>query len=127
MPRVLHTCGCYPNDWVEIAHRCKEAAGWKCIRCGHEDDLASGHVLTVHHMDGDKGNCVWWNLLALCQRCHLRFQGRVNPWTTYFLEHSDWFKVYAAGFYAFKYESRQIDRAEAAARLDELLAKERVA
>lgn len=29
-------------------------------------------VLTVHHIDGDKKNNKRINLLALCQRCHLR-------------------------------------------------------
>lgn len=51
----------------------------------------------------------------------------MNPRLTYFLEHSDWFKPYAAGFYAKKYEGRDITREEAAARLDELLRYERIA
>jgi 5-methylcytosine-specific restriction endonuclease McrA len=127
MPRCLHTHGQYPPNWPAIANAVKLQAHGRCIRCGHPDDLPSGHVLTVHHMDGDKANCVWWNLLALCQRCHLRFQGRVNPFTPYFLEHSAWFKLYAAGFYAFKYECQQITRAEAEDRLDQLLAYERKA
>jgi hypothetical protein len=29
-------------------------------------------VLTVHHIDGDKQNSAKQNLIALCQRCHLR-------------------------------------------------------
>lgn len=88
---------------------------------------AQWRILTVHHLDGDKANCQWWNLLPLCQRCHLTVQGNVNPQTPYFLEHSDWFKPYVAGFYAKKYEGRNITREEAIARMDELLAKERLA
>lgn len=88
---------------------------------------AEWRILTVHHLDGDKINCEWWNLLALCQRCHLTIQSRVNPQTPYFLEHSDWFKPYVAGFYAHKYEHRTITRDEALARTDELLAYERLA
>lgn len=36
-------------------------------------------ILTVHHLNGDKADRRWWNLLALCQRCHLQVQGKVNP------------------------------------------------
>jgi hypothetical protein len=99
MPRKSHG-GSYPDDWKEISRACKEAAGWKCIRCGHANDQASGHLLTVHHLDMNPSNCAWWNLLALCQKCHLRIQAKViieRPWL---LDHSDWFKPYVAGFYA---------------------------
>lgn len=89
--------------------------------------VAQWRIGTVHHLDGDKSNCRWWNLLALCQRCHLTIQSRVNPHQPYMLEHSDWFKPYVAAFYAFKYEGRDITREEAVADLERLLAYERVA
>lgn len=89
--------------------------------------FAEWRILTVHHLDGDKANCVWWNLLALCQRCHLQIQARVNPNNPYFLEHSKWFEPYVAGFYAKRYEGKEITREEAVARRDELLAYERLA
>lgn len=88
----------YTADWQEVARATKDEAGWKCIRCGHIHE--QGWILTVHHLDGDKANNAWWNVLALCQRCHLRIQGKVilsRPWM---LEHSDWFKPYVAGYYA---------------------------
>ncbi len=89
--------------------------------------VAQWRIGTVHHLDGNKANCVWWNLLALCQRCHLTIQSRVNPQQPYMLEHSEWFKPYVAAFYAKKYEDRDITREEAAAGLDRLLAYERIA
>jgi len=176
--------GEYPSDWPEIADRAREAAGHRCIRCGHpyrtgqhgdgelspcdgqcthggptfviyngtgqrlkqDDDethitrlhikahpeapicqVAQWRILTIHHMTGLKSECAWWNLLALCQRCHLTIQGKLNPEITYFLEHSDWIKPYVAGFYAKKYEGRLITREEAERRLEELLAYERIA
>lgn len=85
---------------------------------------AQWRILTVHHFDGDKSNCAWWNLLALCQRCHLTIQGRVDPETPYFLEHSAWLKPYVAGFYAKKYLGLELTREQTMARLDELLALE---
>lgn len=124
---MLNTCGEYPPDWPEIAHRVKEEAGWKCIRCGHPHDIETGHMLTVHHFDGNKSNCQWWNLLALCQRCHLIIQARVDPEIPYFLEHSDWIKPYVAGFYAWKYLNLQIPRAELKPNLDRYLQLKRLA
>jgi 5-methylcytosine-specific restriction endonuclease McrA len=67
----------YPEDWPDIAHRVKEAADWMCQECGHEHDPANGYVLTVHHIDGDPQNNAEDNLIALCQRCHLRKHGRM--------------------------------------------------
>lgn len=85
---------------------------------------AQWRILTVHHLDGDKANDAWWNTLALCQRCHLSIQTTVDPRVPWFLEHSEWFKPFVAGFYAKKYEGRDITREEAIERLDELLAYE---
>lgn len=88
--------------------------------------FAQWRIGTVHHLDGDKANCRWWNLLALCQRCHLTIQSRVNPHQPYMFEHSDWFKPYVAGFYAWKYEGRYLDAAQVAGEMDRLLALERI-
>jgi len=38
---------------------------------------ARWRILTVHHLNGVKADLRWWNLAALCQRCHLTIQGRV--------------------------------------------------
>lgn len=92
--------GTYPADWKEIATRVKAEAGGRCIRCGHDHDPGAGYCLTVHHLDGDKGNSRWWNLAALCQRCHLSIQARVKMGQAFMFEHSGWFKPYVAGYLA---------------------------
>ena len=74
MPR--HSTGEYPRNWGEIADAIKNFADWKCVRCGHPHDIESGHM-TVHHLDLNKSNCAWWNLAALCQKCHLTIQAKV--------------------------------------------------
>lgn len=111
----------YPPEWPEIAKCVKADAGNKCIRCGWGHDRASGHVLTVHHLDGDKANVSWWNLAALCQRCHLRIQGRVKMNRQWLFEHSEWFKPYIAGYYA-RQSGRDDSREAVLANLDEYLA-----
>src|SRR5438105_5060769 len=35
----------YPADWPAIAESTKQAAGWKCVRCGHRHDPESGYYL----------------------------------------------------------------------------------
>lgn len=57
-------------------------------------------MLTVHHLDISPANCAWWNLAALCQRCHLSVQARVVMDRPYMFEHTEWFKPYVAGYYA---------------------------
>jgi len=82
--------GQYPPEWPQIAWLVKECNGWRCERCGSPDDASSGRVLTVHHLDNDKGNYAWWNLAALCQKCHLHIQGRVMFAQGWMLDHSAW-------------------------------------
>lgn len=108
----------YPDDWKAIAKAVKDEAGWMCVRCGVAHDPPR-HVLTVHHLNMDPSCSMWWNLAALCARCHLSIQGRVDldrPWLM--VEHSPWFKVYAGGFFAWKYLRRDATRAEVEADLD---------
>lgn len=85
---------------------------------------AQWRILTVHHLNLDKANCRWWNLASLCQRCHLTIQGRVQLHRVWPWPHSEWFKPYAAGWYAHAYLGEDLDREQTMARLDELLALE---
>jgi hypothetical protein len=82
---------------------------------------AQWRILTVHHLDGDKANMRWWNLVALCQRCHLSVQSRVKMDRPYDKPHTSWFLPYVAGFYAFKYLGEDLSREEVMRRLEELL------
>ena len=109
--------GTYPEHWPQLAEAVKRAAGGRCIRCGHHHSVRARRVLTVHHLDGDKANDAWWNLLALCQVCHLQVQAHVIPERPWMFEHTDWFKPYVAGFYAWQL-GKNLSRAEVEANLD---------
>lgn len=120
MTRQQHR-GEYPPDWPAIAKAVKDAAGWRCVRCGHPHAPAAGRTLTVHHLTCDKSQCQWWNLPALCQACHLTVQGKVIMARPWMFEHSAWFRPYVAGYYAHLH-GRPDDRAYVLAHLDELIA-----
>jgi hypothetical protein len=90
----------YPENWKEIAQAVKDKARWRCVRCDHRHDVKNHYVLTVHHLDGDKSNNKWWNLVALCQRCHLSIQGRVRMEQGFLFPelHSAWLRPYLKGW-----------------------------
>lgn len=99
MPQPFHQ-GEYPSDWREIAQSVKQEAGWACVRCSAPHNPGIGRCLTVHHFDGNKGNCARWNLMALCQACHLSVQARVDPATPLLFRPALWSMPYIAGLYA---------------------------
>lgn len=86
---------------------------------------AAWRILTVHHLNGRKEDLRWHNLVALCQRCHLTIQRKVVMEQVFPYEHSEWFRPYAAAFYAYSYLGLELSRDETMGRLDELLALER--
>jgi 5-methylcytosine-specific restriction endonuclease McrA len=67
----------YPDDWESIAQDIKKRAGFTCEHCGSPS--VPGRILTVHHLTGDKSDCRYVNLVALCQKCHLHVQARWVP------------------------------------------------
>ncbi len=99
MPRAKPR-GEYTADWPDVAKAAKDAAGWRCERCRHVHDYDAGYVLTVHHLDGDKGNNAAWNLAVLCQRCHLSIQGKVDMAQGWMLEHTPWMLPHVEGYLA---------------------------
>jgi hypothetical protein len=122
----------YTKDWPQISLAVKEAAGWKCVRCGHPHDPKAGYTLTVHHLSMDKSNNAWYNIPALCQRCHLIIQAKVIMEREWMFEHSQWFLPYVAAYYGVRhgliqptmdyYESLQLaPREMVMTRLEELL------
>lgn len=128
-----------PKERKALHNAVRAAAGNRCIRCGHPEgdtfdvrkpcDEKCTHVrngkmriLTVHHMDGHKANNRWWNLLALCQVCHLQIQAKLIPERPWLFEHSQWFIPYACGFYASYYGGQEITREQADATPEKWLA-----
>jgi 5-methylcytosine-specific restriction endonuclease McrA len=71
----------YPKDWNQISLRIRERDHWRCKFCGAENrkphpKTGSIVVLTVAHLDHDTQNNSDENLAALCQKCHLTYDGQ---------------------------------------------------
>lgn len=98
----VHFKNKYPKNWAKIADMVKGEAAWKCVRCKHNHEPEAGYCLTVHHFDGDKANVQRWNLMALCQRCHLTVQAKADPRQPIFFDPSIWAMPYVAGVYEAK-------------------------
>lgn len=61
----------YPPDWSQTAFTIKARADWTCEACGTKHGPPPA-MLTVHHLDRNTANSDPENLIAACQRCHLR-------------------------------------------------------
>lgn len=80
----------YPKNWPDIAKKIKDSVGWICENCDHPHDPVNGYTLTVHHLNGDKADCRYENLLACCQRCHLRIQATYYPGQLLLVDPPQW-------------------------------------
>lgn len=82
MPILPENRGRYPSNWGEISWRIRyQRAGGRCERCGAKNAkphpiTGSMVVLTVAHLDHVPENCDDDNLMAMCQRCHNRYDAR---------------------------------------------------
>lgn len=98
---VFNTPDPYPDNWADIAAVIKDLAKWRCVRCNTKH--RPKRYLTVHHLIPAKQIpwlTVWWNLPAMCQSCHLKVENKIKMFQPWMFEHSEWFKPYVAGFYA---------------------------
>lgn len=90
--------GTYPPSWTkEFRDGFRAERGNTCERCKHPHNPEKGYALTIHHLDNNKSNCEEWNLAALCQRCHLHIQNKVDMFQEYAFEHSAWMKPHVEG------------------------------
>lgn len=88
--------------------------------CRHPHD-GKQRVLTVDHLLGDKGMNQWWALAALCQVCHLQFQGRVRVEQGWAFEVSDWLKPHLAGYFAWRVSGQKLTREQVQESMDRYL------
>ncbi|AKG17400.1 hypothetical protein [Moraxella bovoculi] len=59
----------YPKNWNEISLNYRVFKNWTCEKCGV--NLANyTSLLETHHTNGQKNECQYSNLMALCADCH---------------------------------------------------------
>jgi 5-methylcytosine-specific restriction endonuclease McrA len=66
---------CYAPNGEFVCRNKTDAYPWRLaenVGDGADYPGLTKIVLTVHHIDSDKRNSKKQNLIALCQRCHLR-------------------------------------------------------
>lgn len=56
---------------------------YTCQICGCSQ-LENGRQLDIHHIDYDKKDLDFNNLISLCHSCHMKTNGNRNHWTEYF-------------------------------------------
>lgn len=67
----------YSEYGIEFIVKSRILRGYgRCARCSARqgrktEETGAVVVLTVHHLDGDKKNNELFNLVPLCQKCHL--------------------------------------------------------
>jgi len=85
MPITKERKKLYPPNWTEISILIRRLAGDKCELCDVKNRTEhpvtkSKVVLTVHHCDFNPANNEVYNLLCLCQRCHVRMDKKYKMW-----------------------------------------------
>lgn len=72
----------YPIHWQVIANGVKNAANWKCQKCGKqcrrpgEPFDTHKRTLTVAHLNHTPEDVRPENLMAMCAPCHLRYDAK---------------------------------------------------
>ena len=71
----------YPFRWNNnLKELIRDRENRKCFICDkHENDLST--KLHVHHIDYNKFNLDYFNLVALCINCHMPTNFNRNSWT----------------------------------------------
>lgn len=83
----------YPEAWKNgtIQIYIRERAEHQCEHCGMAFDIGTNlatearnadgkpSIGTVHHINGDKSDCSYENLVYVCQKCHLHIQALWQP------------------------------------------------
>ena len=74
----------YPKEWKLISKSIKDAAGWKCQKCGKqcrrpgEPFDTHKRTLTVAHLNHTPEDVMPENLMAMCAPCHLRYDKDIH-------------------------------------------------
>lgn len=78
----------YADDWNDALRDAIRARdGYQCVLCGATAEQ-NGRQLSVHHIDHDKLNSAWANLVTLCDSHHTATNGDQEWWVYYLPRYS---------------------------------------
>ena len=60
----------FTREWRNIAKKCYERDGWKCIKCGNKGSLNAHHIIPWSISKNDSLD----NLITLCISCHKKIE-----------------------------------------------------
>ncbi len=66
----------YHPEWVTVSKYVRELFDFYCARCDKDcrNSTNAASVLQVHHIEENRGNNDWENLIPLCAACHLKIE-----------------------------------------------------
>ena len=76
----------YPPQFNKYLRRLiRERDNFTCKECGYTEDQL-GYNLSIHHIDYNKKNYDFTNLISLCKSCHAQTNFDRKDWEKYFKE-----------------------------------------
>ena len=74
----------YPSEFNKaLKGFIRRRDNWKCQKCGAPQEEFI-NKLPVHHIDYDKNNCGYENLITLCKLCNTKVNSKREYWKNYF-------------------------------------------
>lgn len=73
----------YPWNWDKIRSAIRARDDYTCQLCGKAESEC-GRELATHHIDYDRDNNEFTNLIALCQVCHGKTNSNRKQWQRFF-------------------------------------------
>jgi len=74
----------YSLEFVNIRPKILKRDNYTCSKCG-QYGTKNHNILTVHHIDYNKGNNKKSNLITLCQKCNSQVNSNRDYWYAYFI------------------------------------------
>ena len=75
----------YPKKFRHLRETVRQRDNYKCQVCGCPQ-IECIRKLAIHHIDYDKKNSDFNNLISLCNHCHTKTNSNRDYWTKYFKE-----------------------------------------
>jgi len=78
----------YTPDWIKIRKKIYERDGWTCQECNHhcygKKYKDEKRKIQCHHIDYNKKNNKFDNLITLCVSCHVKTRYNRKDWIKYY-------------------------------------------